>query len=324
MAGPTEEQHDYMHALTGKNPRDYATSPVPGGASGASPASPPVAVGDSTAPSAPADQAPVSAPQAAPAAPFSFSPLKPQAPSLLLDPNLVAAMSEAEQWVRNYLATNSIAPAPGSEPGKPPTQLLFGGTVKPLDTVVKTTVAAGRMANLQTGAVGRQQITVSFVTRIIRSVVAPPPATKDDDSPIEVTRDGDKVDIQLTIKLHEASDDDASAVQVLPDVEVTLHVTKDSSDATIEAQLNLVKIKADLSKKLKLRGHVLVDSVEFKLGVSEENDASDALLLRVRKWAEPKIKAELSFKIAKGLEFKIEADGGSEGGQVTGKLIYRF
>jgi hypothetical protein len=44
----------------------------------------------------------------------------------------------------------------------------------------------------------------------------------------------------------------------------------------------------------------------------------------VRKWAAPKIKAELSFKIAKGLEFKIEADGGSDGGQIGGKLIYHF
>jgi hypothetical protein len=314
MAGPTEEQHDYMHALTGKNPRDYANPPADGTAAGTSPAA---------APPAGSDGAPPAAPTAS-GAPFAFSPLKPQAPSLQLDPNYIADLAEAEQWVRDYLTTNGVAAAPGSEPGKPPTQLLFGGKVTPLDTVVNTTVAAGGMANLPSGANGRKHITEALVTRTIQSIVTPLPAKKDDDSPIEVTRDGDKVDIQLTIKLHEASDDDATAVQVLPDVEVTLHVTKDSSDATIEAQLNLLKIKADLSKSLKLKGHVLVDSVEFKLGVSEENDASDALLLRVRKWAAPKIKAELSFKIAKGLEFKIEADGGSDGGQIGGKLIYHF
>ncbi len=321
MAEPTEEMHDYMHMLTGKNPRDYAKKP------------------------AQADAASAGGPPAGGAAPaaWTFSPLKPLAPPSLSDPRLLEAIDEAKRWVRNYLANNKAAAAPGSDPAKPPVQMVFNGKPMTIDAVVATVLAAARMAKMSTGDAGRASVTDGLVRGVIAEAAAPPakqdaapkqddaakkedPAKKDDDAidtSVETTNKHVDTQIQVTINLR-AVPDDKRLVVILPDIEVTLHVGKDADSSSVEAQLNLVKIKKDVSDRMRVNGHVIVQSINFKAGVSGEANMTDVALLRIQKSLEVKFKAELEFKITNHISFSLQAEAGKDGAIIGPALTYHF
>ncbi len=92
----------------------------------------------------------------------------------------------------------------------------------------------------------------------------------------------------------------------------------------MEAQLNLIKLKQDVSKHLQFNGHVIVDSIEFKTGVSAEANMADVALAQIQKSVEVKVKAELEFKVNKAFSFSVEADAGKDGVVVGPKLIFHF
>jgi hypothetical protein len=156
-----------------------------------------------------------------------------------------------------------------------------------------------------------------------------PPAKKkpDDDSidtTIEVSPQGVQTNIQITIKLRATDDDHPHKAVILPDIEITLHVGNNASTSTVEAQLNLVKIKQDLSKWLNFNGHVLVQSVEFKMGVSGEAGMTDVALMQIQKSLEVKVKAGLEFTVRKSVSVSIEVDAGQGGVTVIPKLVFHF
>ena len=323
MAGPTAEQNKFAHAITGVNPDAYTPAPTNG---------------------APPDGLPADAPTAAPlaAAPPPAAPsgmpgrLPPNFP--MPDPNFFAAMEEARQWVLKYLAGNDVAAVPGADTSGPKAQVMFGGKAVPLDTAISTTVAAGALARLDFGDVARRQINADMARTAIMSIIVPPPPAddgtdkgndkkKDDDgidTTVEGTKDGVQTNIQITIKLRAEGEDDKRTVILLPDIEVTLHVGKDASTSTVEAQLNLVKIKKDVSDRLRFNAHVLVQSIEFKVGVSGEAGMTDVALLQIEKSLQVKVKAELEFKVNKAFSFSIEGDDGQGGFVIGPKLIYHF
>ena len=314
MGEPTEEMHDYMQSLTGADPRAYALTAAP--ISGAQPAP--------------------GAPPGSPS-PMSFSPLTPQPAPNLLDPKLLQPILDAEAWLHDYLATNKIATVP-NDPASPPAQIMFGGKPTPMDKAVATTVAAGRLANLPSGDQGRAAMTDSLVRSVIAEMLNPsasadadadgkdaPKKDGDDalDTSVETTNQHVDTQIQVTIKLR-GEPDDKRMVVVLPDVEVTLHVGKDASASSIEAQLNLIKIKKDVSDRMRVNGHVIVQSINFKAGVSGEAGLSDAALLQIQKSLEVKLKAELEFKITDHISISLQAEEGKNGPQIGPALTYHF
>lgn len=251
---------------------------------------------------------------------------------LLLDPAALAAMVEARGWVETYLTTNRLGPAPGSDPAD---ALLFGGKVTTLAMIINTTLAAARLADLHAGERARKQIDERMVRDVITQALkaqAPDdtpaaPAKKDDDgieTTVEVTNKDVQTNIQFTVKLRAQGDDDPRRVVILPDVEITIHAGKDATSSSIEAQLNLVKIKQDVSKHLAFNGHVIVQSIEFKTGVSAEAGMNDVALAQIQKSLEVKVKSELEFKVNKAFSFSLEGEAGQGGVAVGPKLVFRF
>jgi len=110
------------------------------------------------------------------AADFTFSPTVtvPPAPVNPLDPavikaaadKIVAQTAEAEAWIRDYLTGNTLGPNNVDPNG---TTVMFGGRSTPLDQVVNTTVAAGRLANLKLG--GQEFITADRVRKIVTDIL---------------------------------------------------------------------------------------------------------------------------------------------------------
>jgi len=252
---------------------------------------------------------------------------------LLLDPASLAAMVEARGWVETYLATNRLGPAPGIDPA---TALTFGAKVTKPDDIVKTTLAAAKRADLQAGERARQQIDGRMVrdamgqalkTQALDDAPAAAPAEKDDngtEATLEVTNKDVQTNIQVTIKLRAQGDDDPRRVVILPDVEITIHAGQDATSSSIEAQLNLIRIKQDVSKHLTFNGHVIVQSIEFKTGISAEAGMSDIALAQIQKSLEVKLKSELEFKVNKAFSFSVEAEAGQTGVVVGPKLIFHF
>ncbi len=127
------------------------------------------------------------------AANFSFSPTVPPPPSNPLDPaalqaaaaKVVAASAEAEDWIRTYLAGNTLSPNNVDPNGA---TVMFGGKSCPLQQVVDTTVAAGRLANLKLGA--NDHITADTVRKIVTQVLLaamPRVPTRDGHDPRQVS-----------------------------------------------------------------------------------------------------------------------------------------
>ena len=112
--------------------------------------------------------------------------------------------------------------------------------------------------------------------------------------------------IQYTIKLRATNDEDK--VQVLPDMEITIHLGADNGKASLEAQLNL--IKANVNEILHLGGKI---KIEAKVGISGQADVSDAALGKIAKSLEVKLKAGLEFKVTKNVYFGVGAEVGPDG-----------
>jgi hypothetical protein len=310
MASCTREQIEWTRNALGVDPDDYPAT---------------------TAPSAPA-----SGGGGADGKPWAFNPLKPQAPSLFLDANTVAAMDEARKWVTAYLTGNNVAAAQGADPG---VTLVFAGKPTPIKTIIGATLAAAKLARLDEGEKARGMIDEAMIRGVIGDLVKPKAATEDDadaakpaakkdddgiETTLEVTNQDVQTSIQFTIKLRAQGDDDPRRVVILPDVEISLHLGHNATTSSVEAQLNLIKVKQDVSKHLQFNGHVIIDSIEFKAGVSAEANMADAALAQIQKSIEVKVKAELEFKVNKAFSFSVEADAGKDGVVVGPKLIFHF
>ena len=151
-----------------------------------------------------------------------------------------------------------------------------------------------------------------FVPPAASSSSAPRPGAKKDDDPdytIEADPTQGKADtqVQYTIKLKATNDDDPPKVQLLPDVEVTLHVGA-AGAVSIENQLNLVK--ADIGRLLKIGGTI---KIEAKVGLSGEADIQDAAIGKIAKSLEVKIKAEVEVTITKHISVKVGIEEGPDG-----------
>ena len=140
---------------------------------------------------------------------------------------------------------------------------------------------------------------------------ATPKKKTDDDGPevsVEVDPQAKTVEtqIQYTVKLRAVNEE--AKVQVLPDVEITIHLGADNGKASLEAQLNI--IKANVNKLLNLSGKI---QIEAKIGISGQVDVSDAALGQIAKSLEVKLKAGLEFKVTKNIYFGVEAEVGPDG-----------
>jgi hypothetical protein len=80
----------------------------------------------------------------------------------------VAASSEAEDWVKNYLQSHGLASNVADASGA---TVMFDNKSAPLDTVVNKTVADGKKANLKSGDEGRGYITPDLVRKIIADIL---------------------------------------------------------------------------------------------------------------------------------------------------------
>ena len=80
-----------------------------------------------------------------------------------------SASAEAEDWVRNYLRGNDLKPDISGD-GTDRT-VMFNNKTTPMTTVVNTTLAAGRMANLKSGDAGRAAITTELVSRVAGEIL---------------------------------------------------------------------------------------------------------------------------------------------------------
>ena len=308
----------YTHSLLGAHPDD-AARPGDVTSTGIKPGAAP----------------PASAP------PFTFSPTKPPVINLNTDPKLLQAgldaADEARAWVKTSLRHNRLGRVPGVDADGDKGQVMFNHKATALKIAIDTVVAGGRMANLKSGDIGRRVITADFVAGLITEALANAPAVDpndpagkkddDDDGPeahVEVTPKGAETQVQFTINLRVVNDKNPNQILWLQSVDVTLHLGKDADNSSIEAQLNIVKIKSDITNHVRVNGHVLVDSIEFTAGVSAEANMTKAALLQLQGSIEVKLKAELEFKITKYLSFSIEADGGRDGATVGPKFTIRF
>ncbi len=142
---------------------------------------------------------------------------------------------------------------------------------------------------------------------------APAGAPKKDDDDVDTTVEVDPAqhkadtEVQYTVKLQATNDDTPPKVQILPDVEITVHVGA-ADAASIEGQLNI--IKADVGRLLKIGGKI---KIEAKVGLSAESNIQDAAVGKIAKSLETNIKSEIEITLTKHFSVKFEVDVGPDG-----------
>lgn len=82
---------------------------------------------------------------------------------------VVAASSEAEEWVKKYLADNNLRPdIMGDGSGR---TVMFSNKTTPVPDVIQKTVAAGKAASFKTGDSTRDLITSKMVTKFVTRIL---------------------------------------------------------------------------------------------------------------------------------------------------------